>query len=62
MSCTECRFFRKAIRWSNIAGAMAEASECRHSRPDNSGWPLVMNTDWCGEFENEVQEKIGVTP
>jgi hypothetical protein len=62
MTCTECRFFGKAMRWSNVSGKMVEAMECRHNTPGDSGWPLVLNTDWCGAFESEQTAKIGVTP
>lgn len=43
-TCGNCRFFN------------AEGNDCRRRAPlQNRWWPTVIETDWCGEWENDFR-------
>lgn len=49
-SCAGCRFYSEDPKPSSTS----DLGECRRYAPRVGGpFPLLMNTDWCGEFETK---------
>ena len=46
-SCADCRFFLGDVDDTNGTG------QCHRNAPSPmaSGWPVVLGSDWCGEYE-----------
>lgn len=51
MKCRTCMYWVRKVRLSpSVVGAM-DAGRCRRHSPTMSGWPVVMENDWCGDHK-----------
>jgi hypothetical protein len=56
MKCGLCLYFVPKQVITNktnqeILSKYSNIGRCRRHAPALSGWPIVMNTDWCGDFK-----------
>jgi hypothetical protein len=57
MKCGTCMYFvvKKRIR-PLIAQDEMKIGRCRRNAPRMNGWPVVYETDWCGEHKIDEEE------
>lgn len=57
-NCRQCKFWLEKESWVNTKNGtrvIEWRGNCRKRPPSAShGWPVVMDSDWCGEFHMRV--------
>lgn len=58
MKCATCMWFvTKEISTPTGSMTVSNIGRCRRRSPGLGGWPVVFNTDWCGD--HKLDEKRG---
>lgn len=50
MSCRSCMWFVRKVPMPNVQ-TTAPIGRCRRHAPTMSGYPVVFETDWCGDHK-----------
>lgn len=64
MKCSTCMYYvpklvqRVATKKDSITSVESILGRCRRSAPTIKGYPVVFNTDWCGEHKLD-ENKVG---
>ena len=59
MACGTCMWF--VFKEPQHTNPTARIGRCRRHAPTMSGWPVMFETDWCGDHKLD-EEKIGGSP
>ncbi len=51
MKCETCMYFVIKHREGDGPRDEREVGRCRRNAPTMKGWPVMFNTDWCGEHK-----------
>ncbi len=51
MKCRTCMFYVPKVAKAETDSAVAEIGRCRRHAPTMSGWPVMFETDWCGDHK-----------
>ena len=54
MKCQTCMWFVKKV---NVAPHVTHIGRCRKHAPTLGGYPVVFDTDWCGDHKLD-EEKV----
>ncbi len=51
MKCATCMYFVLKQREGDGPRSEREVGRCRRNAPTIKGWPVMFDTDWCGEHK-----------
>lgn len=57
MRCRTCMYFVRKARHGDGPLTAVELGRCRRHAPTLGGWPVVFETDWCGDHKLD-EEKL----
>jgi hypothetical protein len=58
MTCTTCMWFIEKVTEEKKERLSPPIGRCRRRAPTLGGYPVVFNTDWCGDHKLD-EEKVG---